>query len=89
MNQMHVVLQGRRWLLRFVQSLKNRGDCDSPQTKNKQIRVRSDLDGEERLEVIIHELLHAGGWHRDEEYVEQEAKDIAHILWRIGYRDTS
>lgn len=85
---MQVSVQGKRWNLRFPRLQTARGDCDSPDKPNKQIRIDARLSGEERLEVIIHELLHAGGWHRSECYVEQEAKDIARILWRLGYRET-
>jgi hypothetical protein len=65
----------------------NRGDCDSPETPGKEVRVSSALRGEERLEVVIHELIHASGWHIDESYAEQFAADVARVLWRLGYRD--
>jgi hypothetical protein len=78
---------GRRWGLRFAPNMANRGDCDPPSRANKQIRVSSMLAGEERLEVLIHEFLHAAGWHIDEAFVEQFAADAAHALWRLGYRD--
>ena len=84
---MHVVVMGHRWELKFTHLKKNRGECDSPAIKDKQIRIDAGLEGETKLEVIVHELLHAGGWHRDEEYVDAEARDIARILWRLGYRD--
>lgn len=85
---MRVKVLGKVWDLRFVPNLSNRGDCDSPDTKNKKIRILSSLKGEERLEVIVHELLHASNHHLfSEEWVEQAAKDIARTLHRLGYRD--
>jgi hypothetical protein len=45
------------------------------------------LQGEEKLEVVIHELVHAAGWHIDEEFTEIFAKDVARVLWRLGYRE--
>jgi hypothetical protein len=65
----------------------NRGDCDAPTTPNKEIRIASNLRGEERLEVLIHEMVHAAGWHIDETFVEQFASDAARALWRQGYRE--
>ena len=47
----------------------------------------SALHGEERLEVLLHELVHAAGWHIDEAFVERFASDAARALWRLGYRD--
>jgi hypothetical protein len=47
----------------------------------------SNLRGEERLEVLLHELVHAAGWHLGESIVEQFANDAARALWRLGYRD--
>ena len=63
-----------------------RGECEPPESKRKEIRVRSTLRGEERLEVVLHECLHAADWHKDEEWVERLAVDLAKILWKLGYR---
>jgi hypothetical protein len=45
--------------------------------------IRSDLVGEELIEVFIHECLHAGDWTKDEEWVDQTARDIARGLWKL------
>ena len=86
---MTIRLLGKRWKLRFVPNLTNRGDCDPPDRPSKEIRVSSGLRGEERLEVTLHELLHAAGWHIDEGFVEQFAGDAARALWRLGYRNST
>ncbi len=65
----------------------NRGDCDPPNQPGKEIRISSALRGEERPEVLIHELVHAAGWHIDEMFVERFARDAARALWRLGYHD--
>jgi hypothetical protein len=84
---MQVRMFGKRWRLRFVPNLgANRGDCDGPAQARKEIRVASGLRGEERLEVLIHEMVHAAGWHIDESFVERFAQDAARVLWRLGYR---
>lgn len=84
---MRVVVMGKVWGLRFVPNLANRGDCDAPDRPGKEIRVGSGLRGEERLEVLLHELVHAAGWHIDESFVERFARDAARALWRLGYRE--
>lgn len=83
---MRVKVLGKYWRLRFVPNLANRGDCDGPATRHKEIRLAAGLHGEERLEVLLHELLHAAGWHIDEAFVERFAGDAARALWRLGYR---
>lgn len=96
---MRISVLWKRWDLLFVpekdladtvprkKAARCYGDCDSPDERNKQIRIAEDLTGEVKMETVIHELLHAGDWGRSEEYVEQHAKDIARVLWRLGYRE--
>jgi len=83
-----IKIRNRFWALRFLPMLdgNDRGQCDAPTKRAKAIRIRSDLRGEERLEILIHEMLHAAFWDMDEEPVEESAADIARALWRIGYR---
>lgn len=84
---MRVKILGKVWNLRFAPNMANRGDCDPPTTRGKEIRILSSLRGEERLEVVIHELVHAAGWHIDEGFVAGFARDAARALWRLGYRE--
>jgi len=84
---MRIRVLNRTWNLRFAPNLANRGDCDPPGKPGKEIRVSSALRGEERLEVVVHELVHAAGWHIDEGFAERFAGDVARVLWRLGYRD--
>jgi len=83
---MRVTVCGKRWNLKFVALKVNRGDCSPPESARKVIRVHAGLRGEERLEVLLHELLHASHWIVDEEHVRRSAVDIARVLWRVGYR---
>lgn len=83
---MRIRILKKFWRLRFAPNLANRGDCDPPDKPGKEIRVSSSLQGEERLEVLIHELVHAAGWHIDEAFVERFANDAARALWRLGFR---
>ncbi len=84
---MRVKILGKVWGLRFAPNMGNRGDCDPPDQPGKEIRISSSLRGEQRLEVLLHELLHAAGWHIDESFVEQFAADAARAIWRVWDED--
>ena len=62
-----------------------RGLCDPPEKKKKAIQIDKKLEGEEKLEVLLHEMLHAGLWDLSEEAVEELATDLARELTKIGY----
>lgn len=87
---MQLTILGKRWSLRFVpkvDSKGSRGECDPPDQPKKEIRVLSRLTDEERMEVLIHEMLHAASWHIDEKFVEQFAADAARNLTKLGFKD--
>ena len=48
------------------------------------IYIDPKLPERERLEVLIHELLHAAYWHLDESEVESTARDMERILRKLG-----
>jgi len=84
---MRIKVGNKYWNLVFIELDKNTGgECDSPDTKGKEIRISTDLQREEELEVVIHELLHASDWYKDEEWVEEIAQDISNILMRLGWK---
>lgn len=86
---MWVTILGKRYRFTFTRRLARRtaGECDHPEAPPpRRIRVSPDLDEEEKLTIIIHEILHAADWSKEEWWVEQAATDIARILWRLGYR---
>ena len=63
--------------------------CEHPGTPDKEIRVDiSYAKGSDKdlIDAVIHECLHASGWHLSEDYVEQFATDAAEILCRIGFQ---
>lgn len=84
---MNVILRGKRWCLSFVSLARERciGKCDPPDSRRKRIRIDKSLEGQQRLEILIHEMLHACHWDMDESAVTETAHDIAKILWDIGY----
>ena len=85
---MRITLGGKIWELRFVPYLgpNKRGDCDPPTTKGKAIRICTGQTDQEEMDTIIHECIHAEGWHIDEVFIERAATDIARVLLRLGYR---
>lgn len=62
------------------------GFTENPKTKRKRIIVASDLTERDELETVIHEMLHAADWSKDEEWVTEAGADIARALWRLGWR---
>lgn len=95
MNDMRVQIRGRSWLLREVgpnemqHSGDNpRGECDPPDAKRKEIRILKGMGDKEKLEVVLHEMIHAAAWDWAEEAVEETAHDMARVLYRLGWRQT-
>lgn len=82
----HVIIRGRRWRLKSAKLINDLGSCDPPETRGKTIKISDALDGCELLEVLLHELTHAAAFDLAESTVNETARDIAAILWRLGYR---
>lgn len=83
---MKIRIRGRSWTIKRVRMQSARGLCDHPEEANRTIKIASHLKGEEELEVIIHEMIHAGLWDLDETVVETLGEDLAAALWQMGYR---
>ena len=81
----HIIeVNGEEWLLRFSRL---RGQADGwCQYGDNKILVHSGLTGVDRLDVVIHELLHAFFPELSEESVTAAATGIARVLWEIGVR---
>ena len=43
---MRIRILNRHWSLRFAPNMANRGDCDAPDKRGKEIRISSALEGE-------------------------------------------
>lgn len=87
-----VTILGKQWEMCWRKRLPSvgrgkvcHGECDSPDTPGKQIRIRAGLSDEEHLDVLIHEMLHAAAWHIREDLVDQFATDVAAVLVRLGW----
>lgn len=88
---MRLRLKGRFWDLIFRSGFRRTegviGICEAPGVRFKKIIIDADVTGEELLEVLIHEQLHACFWNIDEEDVSESARDIARNLTRLGFHD--
>lgn len=83
---MRIKLNGKYYTLVRVHMPTKNGLCDHPNTPDKKIRVCTSLKNKPELEIVLHELLHAVDFTKDEEWVHTAAHDIAQVLWRLGYR---
>jgi len=87
----HFRIGGVRWLWRYAR-LKGsaNGWTQYPDAKNPRapakILIDERLVGSPRLTIEIHEAMHACFPQIDEEIITEAAKDVARILWTLGYR---
>jgi hypothetical protein len=89
-GKMRIKIGNKYWNLIFTElDEETGGECDSPDTNGKEIRIATDLKKQDELEIIIHELLHAADWSKDEEWVEVIADDIARVLSKLGWKKES
>jgi len=75
---------GVKYKLKFLESID--GMCDNPLEKQPTISILASIDTRNGLETILHEGLHAEKWNISEEKVDRTAKEIADLLWRLGFR---
>lgn len=55
-------------------------------TDDRTIAIDKRLKGKDRLETIIHEIIHIQNPKWPEIMVEGKAKEISDILWEMNYR---
>lgn len=83
---MRLKLGGKYWNFRYGRTPRDCwGLCDSTVTP-KTITVRKNIGEFNKLDTAIHEFLHAIHPHMEEEWIEQTGTELAHALWRLGYR---
>lgn len=88
MDGLSVTFNRKRWKIIFEKMATSRGMCDSPETKNKAIRIDPRVKKNDLLylDTVMHEALHAACWNLDEEFVEEYATKTAQLLYRLGFR---
>lgn len=78
---MRVKVLGKYWRMVFGGVAPGEdGRCYSPEMADRQIRLRRSLRGAELLETVIHETLHAAGFHIDEAFVAEYSADVTKVL---------
>ena len=82
----HQTILGKRYRIRTAKNLATRGSADLQDVPQKEIRISTELMGEELLEVLLHELQHAALWHLSETYVTESSRSIAAALYKAGFR---
>ena len=92
-----VTIHGEEWLLRFTRLRGSANgyaylpDARKPRGRKKLshkilIDTRLAHGSREQLETIIHEFLHASFPTASECHVSESGRDIAKILWSLGWR---
>ena len=85
------LIAGKKWPWRYTRLRGNAAGWTFMRDQNNQtliekVLIDSRLKGRARLETEIHEFLHAANPTHSEEHVTQQGKDLARILWCLGYR---
>lgn len=60
------------------------GYCNPPKDKKPVLALSVDVPKKRRVEIAIHEALHACLWDLDEKAVRRTAKDIASFLKKLN-----
>ncbi len=71
----------KRWRVFSQRFRDRRGDCD---IAKREIRVCESLVGQELVEVLVHEIVHARVWDLDETAVDDIGKAVASALANWG-----
>lgn len=77
---MRVTVRGKRWNLVFRKMKDYDGFCESPNHPGKRILIDRSLGTQQKLDALIHELIHAGIYDLCEDAVSPLATDIAKII---------
>jgi hypothetical protein len=82
-----VKLAGKVWPVRYCKLGRQRawGECDSPEKRNHEIRIDERLTGLKRLEITLHELMHADDFDIPENVVKHKARRLAKALSQLGF----
>lgn len=88
---MRLKLGSRYWIFRFGRTPAGTwGICD-PYSSPKTVTVSKKIGEFNVLDTCVHEMLHACDMNDmvSEDWIERTGTEIAHGLWRLGYRMTN
>lgn len=84
---MRIKILGQYYKLRFINNLgPYMGQVDTPESKNKELHIKKNLEPFEELDTTLHELNHILYPQADEAFIEKASTDEAKVLWKLGYR---
>lgn len=80
---MRFKLLGKMWTLKLPRLRKNAGYCADPHDPEHKriIEVDERLRGKECLRVLVHEILHAADFHKDEAW----AHDVSRVIAKLAF----
>jgi len=79
------LFRGRRFKI-FFRAPKNKNHLGTCDQFEQEIEIRPTIKGEEELDCLIHESLHACFPDIDDVAIDETANSIAKFLMRLGYR---
>jgi hypothetical protein len=84
-KRMSIWIGEQRWTIHRTPRLSpdRDGECDYAA---RTIRVRASLAGEELMEVVVHEMIHARWPDLSEEAVMEFGQEISGTLYGLGFR---
>jgi len=84
---MRAKINGRNWDVEYANLRSKDGDCDSPTTKRKKIRISKHLlrYPAALMEALLHEGMHAALPDLSETAVDTIARDLARLLHKEGF----
>jgi hypothetical protein len=80
---MRITINGKRYKLVRRRLKKNKGICNAPDDIGKAIVIDSRCK-KSFLRILIHEILHAADWSKDEKWVNDTSRSLARILEQVG-----
>lgn len=88
MRNPKLTLGNKKWTFERPRSITLNGDgCDGLcDRETRTIKIKKSLAGLPELDTTLHEVLHAIGDFLDEDFVDNNAKEMAIALWSLGYR---
>ena len=63
------------------------GSCDNPRQPDPEIWIRKNMADVKKVEILLHEMIHAAWFSIDEDDVDRVAKDMVKALVALGLID--
>ncbi|MEK6884626.1 MAG: hypothetical protein AABY22_33645 [Nanoarchaeota archaeon] len=60
-------------------------EIDEPNTKKRTLSINPNQNSKNLLISLAHEFFHIYDWSLSEQKVEKFSKELANLLWRVGF----